>query len=814
MIKKMILLGIILISLFALFSCVVQETEKEYFLPDMTGKNVEQVQNALMEFELDINILYIINNEIKVGRFISYGDSFSIGDPIDQGTEIDIYFVKQANILPSLTGLDEEGVTLALNEIEVDYDIAYIDTNSVVEGLFVSFGDLLTAGTVLPIGEHITVYLAKNLIALPDLTGLSRIEIIDVLDQLNLNYAFQSIQNNTYPEDSFISYGLGKQTGDFVAQESDIIVNLAVHVNMLPNLTGLTKTQAQVLLTQIDVSVTYVDVISNTVSLNKFVSYGNSLQAGMIVEESTPITVFISKGPNALPYLVGLNETQIRLALDAIDVNLTILTQETNSVKEGQFVAYMDALQDGDILSIGASLTVYIAKNLPVLPDLTGLNEANIILELSPLDIDYVIEETNNYNISQGLFVSYGNNLLPGDTVSEGSQVIIYIAIHINMLPDLSGLNQTEAFALLLRINIIIDVRNVLTNEVPEGYFVSYGNNLQAGTIVNNGQTVIVNFAQPIIIVNRGLIISKYLEGSLFNRAIELFNTTSDPIDLSLYKLSIYTDGSEQVSVPISLSGIIEPHTTYTIAYTGSSTEILSKADMQTPLLIFNGNDAISLDYYNQVRVDIIGVIGWSLFYIQDQTLIRNSTITSPNPSFVIGEWNIYISDYIEPFGTHPISYPTTFTYDSDWLSIPFTEKYGMVQVQFVSNNDGDTAQFSPGFLDDNRVRFIGVDTPETGSGTVATLARQYVYNRLSNATSIYIQHDPASGNIDAYGRYLGLIWADGALINYELVLRGYSQNNYSDSLDLLVFNNVPLSRWMANAENYAKTNRLGVWAI
>ena len=75
-----------------------------------------------------------------------------------------------------------------------------------------------------------------------------------------------------------------------------------------------------------------------------------------------------------------------------------------------------------------------------------------------------------------------------------------------------------------------------------------------------------------------------------------------------------------------------------------------------------------------------------------------------------------------------------------------YTQPSGVVKVDFISNNDGDTAQFQPGFRNNDRVRFVGIDTPETGSGQLATDATNFVYNLLNNATNVYIQHDPSSG--------------------------------------------------------------------
>ena len=133
--------------------------------------------------------------------------------------------------------------------------------------------------------------------------------------------------------------------------------------------------------------------------------------------------------------------------------------------------------------------------------------------------------------------------------------------------------------------------------------------------------------------------------------------------------------------------------------------------------------------------------------------------------------------------------------------------------MDFVDNNDGDTAEFTPGFLGGDRVRFVGIDTAETGSGTLAAQATVYVHNLLNSASEIYIQRDPTTGIRETYGRYLGLVWADDVLVNYMIVRMGYSQNNYSDPDQNLVFNGVSLDQWFKNAESYAQENNLGMWA-
>lgn len=446
------------------------------------------------------------------------------------------------------------------------------------------------------------------------------------------------------------------------------------------------------------------------------------------------------------------------------------------------------------------------------LPDVRNYTREEALTKLSTYKLSIAFEEVVNWSVPEGRVIGYGNDLTQNDVVKPYTTVIVYVSVHLNQLPDLTGLSQAEIIAKFRGMKVILEFRNTLTNNTEAGKFVNYGGSLKTGDIVSDQTEVIIFLAEPLIETKTDLMISKYLEGSLYNRALELYNRASESIDLSAYKVLIYQDGSNSPSVTIALEGVLEAKSSYVISYTESDQEILDKADFVTNQLDFNGNDTIAIQYYNGTNVDVLGNIGWGLFILADMTLVRNESITAPSTTFDINSWDRYTKDYSDNLGSHPYSYPDTFYFDEAFTEKPFTQPGGVAQVSFVSNNDGDTAQFTPGFTNDNRVRFIGIDTPETGSGTVATQARQYVYNALNNATTIYIQYDPASGNTDTYGRYLGLVWYDGKLLNYELVKNGFSQNNYSDPQGLLVFEGISLQTWMANAEKEAKAAGLGVW--
>jgi endonuclease YncB( thermonuclease family) len=445
------------------------------------------------------------------------------------------------------------------------------------------------------------------------------------------------------------------------------------------------------------------------------------------------------------------------------------------------------------------------------LPNLSGMTEEAALQELAELPLTVTPSTIARNDLREGRFYGYGDGLAVGDVVIPGQAITVYFVIHENRLPDLTGKNYAQIFAALSLLDVIIEVQSISTNEIAEGLFVRYHNRL-VGDLVPEGAAVIVLIAQAIIETKTELMISKYVEGSAYNRALEIYNPTDGVVDMSQYAIRIYEDGSETVYTEIILEGNLPSGAVHVLAHTLAEAFLASRADLSSANLSFNGNDTIALVYRpSGVMIDIIGTLGWGLFYLNDQTMVRNTLL--PSATFVVSEWDIYAKDYVSNLGVHPAPYPTSFTFDSAFLAIPFSEKGGMVEVSFQSNYDGDTAYFYPGFLGENRVRFIGVDTPElNGGGNLAYAAKSFVYNRLNNANQIYLQHDPRSGNVETYGRYLALIWVDGVLLNWELVYYGYSQNNYQDETDALIFSGIGLSRWMTNAENRAKALRLGVW--
>ena len=136
------------------------------------------------------------------------------------------------------------------------------------------------------------------------------------------------------------------------------------------------------------------------------------------------------------------------------------------------------------------------------------------------------------------------------------------------------------------------------------------------------------------------LLISEYIEGSSYNKAIELYNGTGKDVDLSNYSLELYSNGASASSQTLKLSGTLKNNDTYVLYHNQANDDIKSKGDLANSTVInFNGDDAIVLKKDRTV-IDSIGQAGTRVESLKDITLIRNNEVTT-------GDTNIY--DHFDP---------------------------------------------------------------------------------------------------------------------------------------------------------------------
>ena len=161
------------------------------------------------------------------------------------------------------------------------------------------------------------------------------------------------------------------------------------------------------------------------------------------------------------------------------------------------------------------------------------------------------------------------------------------------------------------------------------------------------------------------LFISEYIEGSGFNKAVEIYNGTADPIDISAYTLDRYSNGAATpLSIPLS-GGMVNPGEVFVIANPSADAAILALADQTSVEINFNGDDALVLregsfpvDSFGQVGMDPGS--GWTC---SGGTTVNATLVRSP--AFCVGDmdpddafdpcesFEFYATDYFADLGRH-----------------------------------------------------------------------------------------------------------------------------------------------------------------
>lgn len=149
------------------------------------------------------------------------------------------------------------------------------------------------------------------------------------------------------------------------------------------------------------------------------------------------------------------------------------------------------------------------------------------------------------------------------------------------------------------------------------------------------------------------------------DKALELYNPLDTSIDLSSYRIEIYSSGLSEVKSNdyiINLSGTLEAKKTYTIVNSIAREVLKEKADLLAKVYI-GPKSAVGL-YKNDVLIDVFGEIGKSYGSNMDfvingvegatdvHNIIRNPGYAANN-TFTENEWEVRFDTNLSSLGNH-----------------------------------------------------------------------------------------------------------------------------------------------------------------
>ncbi len=204
------------------------------------------------------------------------------------------------------------------------------------------------------------------------------------------------------------------------------------------------------------------------------------------------------------------------------------------------------------------------------------------------------------------------------------------------------------------------------------------------------------------------LFVSEYVEGTGFNKAVELANATGAPVDLAAggYTLQLYSNGAAAPSQSVALTGTVADGDVFVVSRADADPAIVAQADQLAPAVAnWNGDDAVVLrkggtggavvDVVGQVGVDPGTEWGTGDTSTADATIRRKPTVTAgdTNPSDAFDpavEWDGFPVNTLDGLGSHtvgggPGNAPVTVTCGS-----PLATTAGTAATRTITATDPD----------------------------------------------------------------------------------------------------------------------------
>ena len=283
----------------------------------------------------------------------------------------------------------------------------------------------------------------------------------------------------------------------------------------------------------------------------------------------------------------------------------------------------------------------------------------------------------------------------------------------------------------------------------------------------------------PVAAAPTELLFSEYIEGSGFNKAVEISNGTGAPVDLAAggYTLELYSNGAAAPSQTVALTGTVASGDVFVMSRADADPLIVAQADQLAPAVAnWNGDDAVALRRAGAL-VDVIGQIGfdpgteWGSGDVgtADNTIRRKPGIEAGDtdgadafdPSV---EWNGFPQNTLDGIGL-PGDQTTT--------PPPVLRPIGEVQGAVTDTTDGATFE-SP--LEGQQVFVQGVVTQKTLARTSSGALQHGFFLQNTPATA---DADPntSDGVFVFIGGFTTLLRVDGGpaylpQVGDEMVLR------------------------------------------
>jgi len=322
-------------------SAVVEDEETEQVeVPDVVGMTIDEARQALNEVGLGLNqITREASDDVEEGLIME--QDVEAGDMVDVNSPVNVVVSAGPEVVmievPDVVGLSEQVAEQRLRDAGFEVTRREEFDDEVAEGDVISTNPV--AGTEVAEGSSVSIVVSRGPeeVAVPDLRNITRNEAENRLTDADLRLGnVTEAYSDTVAVGMVISQSVA--AGQRVASNTSVNIVISrgpeTRTAAVPNLQGVTRNEAENRLRGVELTLGSVsEQYSDTVSAGMVIS--QSVAAGQTVDVGTSVNIVISRGQQVqmttVPSLLGMSESDARVALSAVGLSVGTISNEHNT---------------------------------------------------------------------------------------------------------------------------------------------------------------------------------------------------------------------------------------------------------------------------------------------------------------------------------------------------------------------------------------------------------------------------------------------------------------------------------------------------
>ncbi|MEG0073612.1 MAG: PASTA domain-containing protein [Clostridia bacterium] len=479
-------------------------------LKDFANTNISSVINYAKKYNIKTNIIYefsdhipeyeVMSQDIKAGTLLSKVKNLTL--IVSEGPD-----ENKAIIVPSMLGWNTDRVIKYVTEnfmknVKVEFISSAEVKNTVIAQ---SSNGELKRNTELSLqfsqGENFE-YVPVEMVDLKaktffEATMWAKMNGINIDAELAFNDDLKgtvSLKNKDGKNLDILSIKKGlvlNQKQDIGTLIENAKINLVVSKGnkvIIPDLKSMSIEEITDFVIKNKLKINYQDKYDDTVAMGKIISC--NLNEGDVVEQGTLVTILSSKGQLKMEKFDSLEA--FRNWASKYSIPISEVHEGNTEIPEGQIIKFSH--NENDILSNGATVTVYISKGAPVIvPNLIGKSKSAIVSECRNAGLTYGFTYSSFNNAAKD--TSLKQSLAAGSKVDKGTKIIITLSAGPGVsIPNLIGKDRNAAASICSGLGLSV-------NFVTGGYSNTPANcvtnqNIGAGTKVKPGTNITVTLSK------------------------------------------------------------------------------------------------------------------------------------------------------------------------------------------------------------------------------------------------------------------------------------------------------------------------------